>query len=62
MSDTIRISKLMRERIEIYRNIRIKEYERMEMWIDVEEFKEMNETEIIDAALFEIIFLKGERK
>ena len=59
MSNTIRISGIMRKYLEEYREIRIKEYENMGLLVDAVEFREMCETQLIEKALFEIVFLKN---
>ena len=59
MSDTIRVTTTIRKRLEEFRELRIKEYENMEMFFDAEEFKEMSESELLEKALFEIVFLKS---
>lgn len=59
MRDTIIISGYMKKRLEEFRDLRIKEYEHMEMFADAEEFKEMSAADLIEKALFEIVYLKN---
>lgn len=59
MRDTIIITGYMKKRLEEFRDLRIKEYEHMEMFSDAEEFKEMSAADLIEKALFEIVYLKN---